>query len=122
MPIFKREYKGCQETSKAGFTLIEMMVAVFVVSIMISIIAPHLMGAGKRAEETANNQNERTIQSALQEYYLIHHEMPVGNSTEILSALVQDQILDSVPQSPSGGNYVINDTDVNNVTVSLDGN
>ncbi len=102
-----------------GFTLIEMMVAVFVVSIMVSVIAPHLLGAGKNAEQTANDQNERTIRSALQEYYLIHNEMPLGNTSDQLNTLVTDELLDSVPKSPTGGDYIINDTDANSVTVTL---
>ncbi len=103
-----------------GFTLIEMMVAVFVVSVMVSILMPHLLGAGQRAEATATDQTERTIRSSLEEYYLIHHSMPQGNTAAQLNALVADQLLESIPTSPAIGNYLINDGDVNNVSVTVD--
>ena len=112
---------GCPKHSRfgsSGFTLIEMMVAVFVVSIMMSVIVPHLLGAGKRAQETATTQNERTIRAAIEEYYLVRHAMPTGDTDAQLNILVQEELLDSVPESPPGESYVISDTDVNNVTVS----
>lgn len=118
----KRKWFVRLKESGAGFTLIEMMVAVFVISIMMSVIVPHLLGAGKRAQATADDQNERTIRGAIQEYYLIHHELPTGNSTEQLNALVADELLDSVPVGQTGENYVIDDADINHITVTTGGN
>jgi prepilin-type N-terminal cleavage/methylation domain-containing protein len=109
--------KHC-ECGSSGFTLIEMMVAVFVVSIMMSVIVPHLLGAGKRAQDTATAQNEKTIRAAIEEYYLVHHVMPTGNTSEQLTALVQDELLDSVPDNPPGESYIISDVDVDHITVS----
>jgi type II secretion system protein G len=105
---------------EAGFTLMEMVVAVLIVSIMITVVAPHLMNAGKRAESTACEQNQRTIRAALSEYDLLYHTYPSGNTAQRLDALVQANILASQPKEPSGGNYVINDTDGNNVAVSCE--
>ncbi len=109
-----------RKTNEGGFTLIEMMVAVFVVSIMVSVIVPHLLGAGKRAQETAVTENEQTIRCAIEEYYLIHHTMPNGNSVDQLNSLVADQLLDSIPVSLTGETYQIDDADVNHVVVTIE--
>jgi len=105
-------------TCDDGFTLMEMVVAVFVISVMIAVIVPHLLGAGQRAQATACEENQRTIRSALAEYYLINHNYPMGNTTQQFGELVAAQFLSSVPVEPDGGNYVVNETDVNNVYVS----
>lgn len=103
-----------------GFTLMEMVVAVLIVSVMMTVVTPHLISAGKRAERTACEQNQRTIRAALAEYDLLNNNYPSGNSAQQIGALVQSNILASVPKDPAGGNYEINDTDTNNVTVSCD--
>jgi prepilin-type N-terminal cleavage/methylation domain-containing protein len=107
-----------QLQSTRGFTLMEMVVAVLIVSIMLAAIMPHLLGAGQRTEAAACEQNQRTIRAALTEYYMVNHSYPAGNTTQQLQLLKSSQILQSVPTEPSGGNYIINDTDVNNVVVS----
>jgi len=107
-------------TQQDGFTLVEMLVAVFVASVMIAVIMPHLLSAGKKAEATACEQNQRTIRAALSEYYLINHAYPTGNTTQQLQTLVSAQLLSSIPKEPTGGNYIIDDSDSNNVVVTCD--
>ncbi|KPV43241.1 competence type IV pilus major pilin ComGC [Alicyclobacillus ferrooxydans] len=109
------KYRG--KDSEQGFTLIEMVVAVLIVAVMITVVTPRLISAGQRAETTACEQNQRNIRAALAEYDLLHGAYPTGDTSVQLQALVDDNILDSVPKEPSGGSYVINDIDANNVTV-----
>lgn len=103
-----------------GFTLMEMVVAVFIVAVMMAVVTPYLMGAGRRAEATACEQNQRTIRAALSDYDLIYHTYPVGNALQQMQTLQTSNILDQIPVDPGGGNYLISDTDANNVTVSCD--
>jgi prepilin-type N-terminal cleavage/methylation domain-containing protein len=115
----------CQAVSKRpnqeqGFTLMELVVAVFVISVLIAVTMPHLLGASQRAETTACEENQRTIRAALTEYYLLYHTYPSGNSMQQLQTLVSQQLLESIPKDPGGGNYVISDADANNVVVSCD--
>lgn len=112
-----RRERPSQE-SESGFTLIEMVVAVLVVSIMVAVVAPHIVGAGARAQQVASTEDQQMIRSALAEYDLIHGAYPSGTTAEQLQTLVDGQLLDSVPQDPSGGTFIINDTDPNNVIVS----
>lgn len=109
-----------QARKEQGFTLMEMVVAVFVMSVMMAVLMPHLLGAGTRAQTTACELNQRTIRAALSEYYMIHHAYPTGDTNTQLQALQASQLIESVPKEPAGGNYVIDDTDPNNVVVSCD--
>lgn len=104
---------------QAGFTLLEMVVAVFVLAVMMSVVAPHVLGVGKRAESVACEQNQRDIRAALDEYHLIHHQYPAGNTDEQLQALVDEQLLDSIPREPAGGHYTL-DTTGNEAVVNCD--
>ncbi|MCL6453173.1 MAG: prepilin-type N-terminal cleavage/methylation domain-containing protein [Alicyclobacillus sp.] len=103
-----------------GFTLMEMVVAVFIVGVMMAVATPYIAGAGQRAETTACEQNQRMIRAALSEYDLLYHQYPSGNSLQQLQELQAANILESVPRDPGGGNYVIADSDPNNVSVSCD--
>ncbi|MCL6516170.1 competence type IV pilus major pilin ComGC [Alicyclobacillus sp.] len=105
--------------SAGGFTLLEMVVAVFVLAIMMSVVAPHVMGVGKRAEAVACEQNQRDIRAALDEYNLLYHRYPTGNTEEQLQALVDAQLLDSIPREPAGGHYQL-DTTGNAAVVNCD--
>ncbi|SFU89595.1 type II secretion system protein GspG [Alicyclobacillus macrosporangiidus] len=104
---------------EAGFTLLEMVVAVLVLAVMMSVVAPHVLGVGQRAESVACEQNQRNIRAALDEYQLMYHKYPAGNSDEQLQALVDAQLLDSVPRDPGGGHYILNTTG-NEVVVTCD--
>lgn len=106
-----------QTQTEHGFTLMEMVVAVFVVSVMMAVLMPHLLGAGTRAQAAACEMNERTLRAALTEYYMIYHVYPTGDTQAQLQTLKTSQLIESVPKEPSGGNYTISDTDPNNVTV-----
>ncbi len=103
--------------NETGFTLLEMVIAVLIVSIMVAVATPQLTGISKRAEQTACAENQDTIRAALAEYHLIHHAYPTGDSAAQLQTLVDDGELQSVPKEPAGGTYVITETN-DTVTVS----
>lgn len=104
--------------AEQGFTLMEMVVAVFVMSVMMAVLMPHLLGAGTRAQATACEMDQRTIRAALTEYYMIHHTYPSGDTEAQLQTLLDTQLIDSIPKEPAGGAFSINDIDVNNVMVT----
>ena len=91
-----------------GFTLIEMVVALFIVSVVMAIAIPGLQKAGESAAITGCEGNQKMIRAAMTEYYLDHHQYPQdGNSAAILTDLKQNGYLESTPKCPSGGQYVI---------------
>jgi prepilin-type N-terminal cleavage/methylation domain-containing protein len=103
-----------------GFTLLEMVIAVFIISVMIAVVMPHLMGAGKRAQAVACEQNQRMIRAALAQYDLLYHTYPAGTTMEQLQALKDAELLQSIPTEPNGGHYIIHDSGVNDVEVTCD--
>ncbi|EJY55945.1 hypothetical protein URH17368_1333 [Alicyclobacillus hesperidum URH17-3-68] len=107
------------KTKQEGFSLIELMIAVVIVAIMVAMITPQLMHASARAEATACSGNVRTISAALAEYQLLHQSLPAGNSAQQIQALVGDGLLSN---DALQGNYVIQDTDTNNINVSCSAN
>lgn len=120
---FKERREFCNygseiEWKSAGFTLVEMMVAVLVVATMVAIVMPDLMGAGKTSQTTATQENEEMIKDAILEYQLINHTFPIGNTVAQLDTLVSQQYLSELPVAPTGGNYVISEPDANTVIVT----
>lgn len=111
---------GNKKRMENGFTLLELVIAVFIIAVMIAVVMPHLLGAGKRAQAVACEQNQRIIRAALTEYDLLHHTYPVGTTAEQLQTLLDAQILQSIPSEPDGGHYIIQDSDENQVGVSCD--
>lgn len=108
--------------SDNGFTLLEMVVAVLIVSIMVAVVTPQLAGISKHAEETACAENQGTIRAALAEYHLLHHDYPAGESLAQLQALVDDGELQTIPQDSSGGSYQISESgDTVSVSCSVHG-
>jgi len=107
------------KAKQEGFSLIELMIAVVIVAIMVAMITPQLMHASARAEATACSGNVRTISAALAEYQLLHQSLPAGNSAQQIQALVGDGLLSN---DALQGNYVIQDTDTNNINVSCSAN
>ncbi len=97
-----------------GFTLVEMVVALFVVSVVMAITLPNLQVAGVNAAKIGCEGNQRMIRAALTEYYLNEHRFPQEATVQgDLQDLVAAGYLDSIPICPSGGSYVI--------TISPDG-
>ncbi|WP_155836137.1 competence type IV pilus major pilin ComGC [Alicyclobacillus herbarius] len=102
--VLGRIKRGAQEE---GFTLLEMVVAVSILAIMTALVAPHVFGIDKHVQTVARDENEKTIEAALNEYYLLYHQYPSGDSAQQLQALKDAQLLQSIPQDPAGGQYVI---------------
>ncbi|CAM3797835.1 competence type IV pilus major pilin ComGC [Alicyclobacillus pomorum] len=111
--------RAATRTGEAGFTLMELVVAVFIVAVMAAVVTPHLLGIGQNAESNACEQNQRMIRAALSEYYLIYHNYPQGTADEQLKTLKDAKLIESIPEEPSGGHYQITETD-GEVEVSCD--
>lgn len=100
--------------SQQGFTLIELAVVVFVISVLIAIALPNLRGTGEKAQTVTCEGNQRLLRAQLENYYLIENSYPAGaTDTERLEAMVDRGYLQSLPSCPSGGTYAI--------TVAADG-
>ncbi|MBL0387034.1 prepilin-type N-terminal cleavage/methylation domain-containing protein [Tumebacillus sp. ITR2] len=91
-----------------GFTLIELAVTIFVISILIAITLPNLRGTGDRAQKVTCEGNQRLIRAQLETYYLTEHGYPNGlTDTDRLQQLVTQGYLQTLPSCPLGGTYHI---------------
>ena len=62
--------------NKLGFTLLELLVVVLIISILATIALPQYRKAVAKSEMAGIIQNFRTIQTAMEEYYLRHNIWP----------------------------------------------
>jgi prepilin-type N-terminal cleavage/methylation domain-containing protein len=85
-----------------GFTLIEMLVVLFIIGLILAIAIPNLKAAGLKAQEKADLANRQMIAAQADQYFLEYGEYPT------VEELVKRGYLRSVPPCPSGnGKYVI---------------
>ena len=99
---------------QAGFTLIEIMVVVFILGLLVTLVAPRIIGRTDEARQVKAKADVKAIEEALHMFKLDNGFYPT--SAEGLGALVQapprakrfnpDGYLPKVPQDPWGNEYV----------------
>ena len=57
------------QTSAAGFTLIEMLVVIFIIGILVSLLLSNILGARQRAEDIDRKNDAQQMKKALRLYY-----------------------------------------------------
>lgn len=81
--------------NKKGFTLIEILVVITLISILIAIAQPSYRSTILRAKETVLKENLFTIRDAIDKYYADKNKFP-----ESLDVLVSDKYMKAVPIDP----------------------
>ncbi len=97
----------------AGFTLIEIMVVVFILGLLVTLVAPKIIGRTDEARRTKAASDVKAIEQALHMFKLDNGFYP--STADGLSALVQkpanarnwnpEGYLDQVPVDPWGNPY-----------------
>ena len=108
----RRKHRG-----EAGFTLIEIMVVVFILGLLITLVAPRILGRTDEARQTKAAADIKAIEQALALYKLDNGSFPT--TEQGIEALVQrptsgpqprrwnpDGYLEKVPIDPWGTPYV----------------
>ena len=98
---------------QAGFTLIEIMVVVFILGLLVTLVAPKIIGRTDEARRTKAMADIKGIEEAMHLFKLDNGFYP--SSAEGIAALVQrpanarnfnpDGYLEKVPVDPWGNNY-----------------
>lgn len=73
---------------QSGFTLIEIMVVVIIISILSALVAPQFFSKLDQAKEIAVKNDIKAIESQMEMYKLDNYEFP--NTGEGIKALVSD--------------------------------
>ena len=99
--------------SSAGFTLIEIMVVVFILGLLVTLVAPKIIGRTDDARRTKAGADVKAIEEALHLFKLDNGFYP--STADGLNALVTrpanarnfnpDGYLDKVPIDPWGNPY-----------------
>lgn len=89
--------------NQAGFTLIEMMVVVFIIGLLASMIAPTLFSQIEKAEQGRITADFRVMESQLKFFYLDNRRFPTRR--EGLEALVPTYF-SAIPTDPYGNPYI----------------
>jgi general secretion pathway protein G len=62
--------------SRAGFTLIEIMVVIAIIGLLATIIAPNVVNKFKQAQITTTKSKMANVKQALDEYRMKHSKLP----------------------------------------------
>ena len=112
---------------QAGFTLIEIMVVVFILGLLVTLVAPRIIGRTDEARVTKAKADIKAIEEALNMFKLDNGFYP--SSAEGLAALVQgtprakrfnpDGYLSKIPIDPWGNEYLYQSDGRDVVVLSL---
>lgn len=108
---------------KRGFTLLEMLVVVGIISVIIGVTAVSYSTSQKKARDTKRKTDLRYIAEALEQYYSICQYLypaAVVGGGNITCAAQAKTTLTNVPKDPlSGVNYVYTHPDGTNNSFSI---
>lgn len=83
------------KSGQRGFTLIELMVVMFIISVLLAIAVPVYQKSIIRSKETVLHHNLFTIRSMIDEYTIDKQKAP-----DSLQELVSEGYLRQIPQDP----------------------
>ncbi len=98
------ENRGDMVNSQAGFTLIEIMVVVVILSIMAAFIVPKIMERPDEARVMKAQQDIRSLEGALKLYKLDNYVYP--STDQGLEALVSKPADSPEPKNYKKGGYI----------------
>jgi general secretion pathway protein G len=101
--------KSKRRASRAGFTLIELMVVVVILGLLAAIVVPNVMGQLGRANTTTAKAQISAFKTALVAYKLQFKKYPTsGEGLEALINNGEEKFLDAdtIPKDPWNNDYV----------------
>ncbi|MCL5954457.1 MAG: type II secretion system major pseudopilin GspG [Nitrospirae bacterium] len=87
-----------------GFTLIEIMVVIFIIALLAALVVPKIVGRTEEAKRTSALTQIREFENALSLYHLDNGSYPT--TEQGLAALVKKPTLPPEPNSYKPGGYI----------------
>lgn len=87
---------------RAGFTLMEIMVALVIIGVIMGIVGYNLIGVVGKAKTDATIASMRTVQGALQQYFVQYNGYPGSGQ---LAVLVNTRLLAEMPKDAWGREF-----------------
>lgn len=81
--------------AQQGFTLIEVLVVIVLISILAAVAVPVVSGSVEKAREAALKENLQVMRKSLDDYFADHGRYP-----EELGVLVDQRYLRFIPEDP----------------------
>ena len=88
----------------AGFSLVEILVVLVIMGLLISVVAPNMLGQADQARTKKAYADFKAIETALKMYRLDNYVYP--SSEQGLEALVSKSALEPVPRQFRDGGYL----------------
>ncbi len=85
---------------KRGFTLIELMVVIAIITILAAILIPNFLHARAEAQTAACEDNLKAIATAMEEY-AVDNSGGYGSGGVVTSTLLGGQYLGETPRDPA---------------------
>ena len=95
---------GCGHDDSRGFTLIEIMVVVFILGLLVTLVAPKVIGRTDEARQTKAAADLKAIEGALHLYKLDNGFYP--STGQGLNALVREPESGLVPRNWNSEGYL----------------
>lgn len=83
------------QTQDDGFTLLELMVVMAIISVLATLAIPSFIGALRSAREAALKEDLHVMRAAIDSYTMDKQKAP-----QSLDDLIQDGYLKSIPEDP----------------------
>jgi prepilin-type N-terminal cleavage/methylation domain-containing protein len=101
--------------AKTAFTLIEIMVAILIITVLMTIAVPNFIRARASSQGRSCVRNLRQIDSAKQQYAMDNH-LAASSTMPALSVFcgysTTTYIKGNTPSCPAGGAYTVNNLDI----------
>lgn len=81
-----------------GFTLLELLVALAIIALLLSVAAPNYIGSVDRARESILRENLATLRESIDKFYGDHGRYP-----QSMADLVQKRYIRRIPEDPVTG-------------------
>ncbi len=112
-----------RRASQRGFTLVEIMVVVFIIGVLLNIALPGFVRARDVSQQNACIENLRTIQMAKEEWAMANNQS--GSQTPTWNQIlpyIKVQSGGLIPVCPATGEpYIVNEVDQNELCPSYPG-